>query len=129
MMGCAKSGQREEITNLRSLAAYYSQFLAHNRGRLPANEKDFKNFIKAKGGTALSYKGLSVDDLFVSSRDDKPFVVKYGNDKSWRLADIVIYEQEGRGGTRHAATSIGGYAVMSEEEFSGGKSASIARNR
>jgi hypothetical protein len=119
--GCSESNQIEEQSNLRAIAAYYSQYLAQNRGLLPANEGDFKKFITAKGGEALSYKGLSVDDLFTSSRDGKPFVIKYRGDKSWPLPDLIAYEQEGDDGIRHGATSVGGYAIISDEEFRSGK--------
>ena len=118
--GCAESEQVERQSNLQAIAAYYSQFLAHHRGQLPANEEEFKEFIQAKGGEALAYKGLSVDELFMSSRDGKPFVVRYRVDKSWPAPDLVAYEQEGRDGIRHGATSIGGYAVISDEEFRDG---------
>ena len=124
--GCADGEQYEQQSNLRAIAAYYSQYLAHNRGQLPANEEDFKNFIKAKGGEALAHKGLSVDDLFISSQDGKPFVVKYRSDKSWPLSDVVAYEQEGRDGIRHVATSVGGYEIVSEEEFRSQKLARAA---
>jgi hypothetical protein len=124
--GCGESDEVEQQSNLRAIAAYYSQFLAHHRGQLPANEEEFKKFIQAKGGEALAYKGLSVDELFVSSRDGKPFVVRYRGDKSWPARDLVAYEQEGRDGTRHGATSIGGYAVISDEEFRDGRTVPAA---
>jgi hypothetical protein len=127
--GCAKSEQVERQSNLQAIAAYYSQFLAHHRGQLPANEEEFKKFIQAKGGEALSYKGLSVDELFVSSRDGKPFVVKYRGDKSWPLPDVIAYEQEGDDGIRHGATSVGEYTVISDEEFRSGKTHRAAANR
>jgi hypothetical protein len=127
--GCGQSEQVEEQTNLRAIAAYYSQYLAHHRGQLPANAEDFKRFIKSKGSEALSYKGLSVDDLFTSSRDGKPYIVKYRGDKSWPMPDLVACDQEGRDGIRHCATSVGGYTVVSDEEFRGGKSVPAAANR
>jgi hypothetical protein len=116
-LGCAEGEQVERQSNLQAIAAYYSQFLAHHRGQLPANEEEFKKFIQAKGGEALEYKGLSVDELFISSRDGKPFVVKYRGDKSWPLPDVVAYEQEGDDGLRHGATSVGEYTVIADEEF------------
>jgi hypothetical protein len=127
--GCSDGEQIEQQSNLRAIAAYYSQFLAHNRGQLPANQEEFKKFIQAKGGEALSYKGLSVDELFTSSRDGKPFVVKYRGDKSWPLPDVIVYEQEGDDGLRHGATSIGGYTVISDEEFRSGKTLPTATSR
>jgi hypothetical protein len=115
--GCAEREPYERQPNLRAIAAYYSQYRAHNRGQVPADEKDFKNFIKQQGGVALDHKGITVDDLFVSNRDGKPFVVKYRGDKSWPLPEAVAYEQEGSGGTRHVATIVGEYDEISEAEF------------
>jgi hypothetical protein len=127
--GCAESEQVEQQPNLRAIAAYYSQFLAHHRGQLPANEEEFKKFIQAKGGEALSYKGLTVDELFISSRDSKPFVVKYRGNKSWPLPQVIAYEQDGNDGIRHGATSVGEYTIISNEEFRGGNALPAAANR
>ena len=129
VVGCTESKPVKEQTNLRAIAAYYSQYPAHNRGLMPANEKEFKSFIQAKGGAALSHKGMSIDDLFTSSRDGKPFVVRYRGDKSWPLPNVVAYEQEGHDGTRHAVTDVGGYVVITDEEFRSGKSAPVAATR
>jgi hypothetical protein len=110
--GCGgdRDKQREQ-SNLRALAVYYGQYQAMNRGQLPADEKDFKDFI-VKGGI-----NTDLDSMFISIRDGKPFVVRYRRSKTWPLPDIVIYEQDGRDGTRDVATVVGGYEKMSDEEF------------
>jgi hypothetical protein len=110
--GCGDSEQEEQQSNLRSLAAYYNQYRAHHRGQLPADEKDFKNFIAKSGGNTAN-----VDSVFVSNRDGKSYAIKYRSDKSWRHPDIIAYEQEGRDGTREVATVVGGYEKLSEDEF------------
>jgi hypothetical protein len=115
--GCSGGKRVEEQSNLRSLAAYYSQYLAQHRGKLPADEKELKSFITADLAGSPPQAAASVDDLFISNRDGKPFVVKYRGNKSWRLPDIVAYEQEGGDGTRHVATSVGGYEELTEEAF------------
>src|SRR5687767_5178890 len=107
MAGCAHSEPEEEQSNLRSLAAYYNQYRAHHRGQLPANENDFKTFI------AKSSSNANVDSVFISNRDNKPFVIKYRGDKSWVLRDLIAYEQEGRDGVRDVATVVGGYERLS----------------
>jgi hypothetical protein len=126
--GCAGGKQEQQQTNLRSLAAFYSQYRAEHRGNAPPNEKEFKSFILAKSGKALTERGMTVDELFTSSRDEKPFVVKYSSIKSWGRPDVVVYEQEGRDGLRHVATSVGGYEVLTEDEFLK-KSSSVAIRR
>jgi hypothetical protein len=108
--GCGESEKEEEQSNLRSLAAFYNQYRALHRGQLPADEKDFKDFIAKSGST-------NVDSLFISNRDGTPYVVKYRGDKSWAHREIIAYEQEGRDGSREVATVVGGYEKLSEEEF------------
>jgi hypothetical protein len=122
LAGCAGNIEEEEgQTNLRGLAAYYGQYRAEHRGQIPANEKDFKEYI-AKSGT-----NITMDALFTSNRDGQPFVVKYGSDKSWPLPAATIYEQEGRNGIRHIATTTGGYERWSDEEFN--KQMAAAENK
>jgi hypothetical protein len=111
MAGCAGKERNEEQSNLRSLAVYYGQYRAQHRGQSPANEKEFKEFITKVGSKA------TMEALFTSNRDGKPFVVKYRNDKSWPLPEVAIYEQEGRDGVRDIATVLGGYERWSDELF------------
>src|SRR4051812_31330472 len=89
--GCARGKQEQQQTNLRSLAALYSQYRAEHRGSPPPNENDFKNSIITKSGNALKERGTTIDELFTSNRDGKPFAVKYGSTKSWGLPDVIIY--------------------------------------
>jgi hypothetical protein len=109
--GCRENDQEEEQSNLRLVAMYYNQYRAHHRGRMPADEKDFKKFIASRGGKT------NVDSLLISNRDGKPFVVKYRGNKSWALPEIIAYEQEGRDKAREVATVAGGYEKLSDEEF------------
>jgi hypothetical protein len=126
--GCSSdSGPYKEESNLRALAAYYSQFNAANRGQIPANEKAFKEYIKAeRSARGLPAGDEDVNAFFVSNRDGKPFVVRYRGDKSWPYGDLVAYETEGSGGTRHVATLMGGYEEMSEEQFQNKKVSPVA---
>jgi hypothetical protein len=120
MAGCAESEHEEEESNLRSLAAFYNQYRAQHRGQMPANEKDFKDFIAKSGST-------NVDSLFISNRDGKPYVIKYRGDKSWVPREIIAYEQEGRDGTREVATVVGGYEKLSEQDFQNQMTAPAAK--
>ena len=127
--GCASKAQEEQAQpNLRSLAAYYREYRSQNRGNVPANEKEFKKYITTKSGNTLSERGITVDELFISTRDGKPFVVKYRDTRSWPLPDAIAYERDGRDGVRHVASSVGSYDLLSDDEFAK-KSASIATRR
>jgi hypothetical protein len=116
--GCSTDGAEEHQSNLKGLAAYYGQYQAKNRGQLPPNEKAFKDFIaadlSAAGGTITADK---IDAMFISNRDDKPFVIRYSTDKSWQFPQLIAYEQEGRNGIRHVGYALGGVEAVSEERF------------
>jgi hypothetical protein len=116
--GCSTGDGDEHQTNLRGLAAYYGQYQAKNRGQLPPNEKAFKDFIAADlstGGAPTSAD--KIDAMFVSNRDGKPFVIRYGVDKSWQFPHLMAYEQEGRSGIRHVGYALGGVEAVSDEQF------------
>jgi hypothetical protein len=126
--GCSSGGEPyKEESNLRGLAAYYSQYTAANRGQMPPNEKAFKDFIKAERTARNAPAGdADINAILVSNRDGKPFVIRYRADKSWPYREIVVYEQEGQGGTRHVATLMGGYEEMSDEQLQSQKVAPVA---
>jgi hypothetical protein len=116
-----------EESNLRALAAYYSQFVAANRGQMPPNEKALKEYIKAeRTARKLPAGDADVESFFVSNRDGKTFVIRYRGDKSWPYGEVVAYEQQGADGTRHVATLMGGYEEMTEEQFQGKKVSPVA---
>lgn len=118
LTGCGSGPEGEQQSNLRVLSVWYGQYRSAHGGELPRNEEEFKSFIQARSGDALQKAGIaSVEELFISSRDGKPFVVRYRDDANWPLENAVIYEQEGASGTRHIATPLAGYAEITNEEF------------
>jgi hypothetical protein len=126
--GCATSSEPyNEESNLRALAAYYSQYAAANRGQMPSNEKAFKEYIKAeRTARGEAATDADVESFFISNRDGKPFVIRYRGDKSWPYGELVAYEQFGEGGMRHVATLMGGYDEMTEEHFQSKKVPPVA---
>jgi hypothetical protein len=118
-MGCSTREGEDHKTNLRGLAAYYSQYCARNGGQLPSNEKALKEYISADlTATGAPTSTETIDAMFVSNRDGKPFVIRYGEDKSWQYPNLMAYEQEGRNGMRHVGYAMGGVDVLSEEQLS-----------
>ena len=119
--GCGGSGresQEREESNLKPLALLYGQFIGQHRGRPPASQEEFKEFIRSSGSQQLASFGVTdLESLFVSSRDQKPYVVLYAKDAPVGTARVVAYEQEGRDGTRFVANDLGEVQEVDEARF------------
>jgi len=110
--GCSNAENEATLrqsSNMRSLAIAYGQFTSQNRGRPPRNEEQLRKFIESQPGFVNPDESASIDEIFISSRDGKPYVVRYG-----KSAHIVAYEQEGVDGMRMVATQVGGTEEMDE---------------
>ena len=117
ILGCGK-GQPAERSNLRLISVLYGQFRASHRGDPPRNEKEFKDFIAKEHQQVLSNTGVaSVEELFTSKRDGKPYVIKYLSTKDWPLEGMIAYEQDGAGGSRQVANDLGGTSELTDEQF------------
>ncbi len=102
--GCSENQSAErEQSNLKPLAVFYGQYLGQHRGQPPADEQDFKKFLYAMGKERLEAMQVkNVDELFVSPRDRKPYVVLYGpvpkTGAELPSTTVIAYEQVGKGG-------------------------------
>ena len=86
----------------------------------PASEQELREF--AKQLTAKERDdyliGEDVESIFVSSRDNQPFVIKYNlNVKPGGEPRAVAWEATGQEGRRYVALSIGYVEEYSEETF------------
>ena len=118
-IGCGGSGSRREPheSNLRLVAVLYRQYSSAHGGEAPRDAKDFRTYVQSLGPGVLERAGLSgMDELFVSTRDGKPFAVKYQSG-NWKLENAIAYEQEGTGGTRFVVTELGGVSEITKEQF------------
>jgi hypothetical protein len=123
-VGCGgskmKAASREQ-SNLKALSILYCQFLRQHRGRPPANEAEFKQFVRSLFSAGpTSSGGKNPDDVFVSSRDGKPYVVLYGRVQGPPGpggTPVVAYEQEGAGGMRLVAGSMGAVEDVDQARF------------
>jgi hypothetical protein len=120
-LGCAGSAtsvnQQQEELKLRGLLNLYA-YAGRELGHSPHNEEEFKKFVQEKGGDVVSrLKLASVDDLFVSSRDGKPYVVQYAPPKSQTAGEVVAYEAEGANGKRLVCYETGEVRELNSEEF------------
>lgn len=116
--GCGGGGPSQEeqqlASNMQGLAIAYGQCTSQNRGRPPQNEAQLRQFIKSLGPQWLEqYKAETVDDIFVSSRDGKPYVILFGKPG----VHYIAYEQEGVDGKRFVADNLGTTEEMDEATF------------
>jgi hypothetical protein len=121
-VGCTRTAsQPTESSNMKPLAVFYGQYLAAHRGQPPANEAEFKTFLKTlRPETLQSLEVTDVDSLFLSKRDQKPYVIKYGK-VTGPLGPggmpVMAYEQEGVAGKRYIATMVGAVAEVDDARF------------
>ena len=113
--GCGTVAESEDVaeqrSNLRALAAAYGSYVKNNRGRVPKNEKSFRKWIE-KQGSVEDFGAQSLDEMFISSRDDEPYVVVYGKPKK-----VVAYEAVGIDGSRYIADDLGIVQEVDEATF------------
>ena len=120
--GAQRKAREIAESNLKPLAILYGQYIGQHRGRPPGNEAEFKAFIKSLPPARLATltANRDADSLFISPRDGKPYVVLYGRSKGPPGpggAPVVAYEQEGRGGRRFVASSMGAIEEVDDAAF------------
>lgn len=98
--------------SMRALAMGYGQFVAQNRGRPPKNEAQFRKFFEANPLFLDGFGVESIDDVFVSPRDNEPYEIVYG-----KRAKIVAYEKVGVDGKRIVADDLGIVQEVDEAQF------------
>lgn len=99
------------------------------RRKAPADEQEFKEFISANL-SEVHREILGVSDpekFFISPRDGKPFVVRYGatisstptdpSKASLLNGDVVAYEAEGKAGYRQVISSMGHFTELTLDEL------------
>lgn len=116
-LGCGSGAESADVaelrSNMRSLAVAYGNYIKSNRGRAPKSEKQFRAWIEKQGDDELVILGVdSIDDIFISTRDNEPYVVVYG--KSER---VVAYEAVGVDGQRYIADNVGSIELVDEARF------------
>jgi hypothetical protein len=122
-LGCSSQGTgadaAPDTSRIKELAALYSSYMELHGRRPPASEAEFKEFVAKDGAPLLKEAGVSaVDDLFVSPRDNQPYVVHYGQDAAKRLdRGPVIYERNGVNGRRLVGHRLGYVNEVDETEF------------
>jgi hypothetical protein len=118
LAGCGKqTGEVSPVqSNLGWLGSQYGMFVSSHRGRPPKNDEEFRKYIE-KTATPQELdrlKAKSVDELFTSPRDGKPFkMVTYAKLPGLTKGQpppappVVLYEEAGQGG-KFAVAYLGG---------------------
>lgn len=124
--GCysrGKSNKAEEASPLKPIAKFYGDFINQHQGRPPSGEAEFKAFLKeATNADRLkdTFKITDIDKLLISPRDNKPYVIYYGNisnNQGPGGAPVVAYEKVGVAGKRFIASALGAVAEVDEATF------------
>lgn len=121
LVGCGIGGSAnvsKATSHLRILASQYSA-ATRARNKPPADEAEFKKFVNERvdGAGLERYDIQSPEELFISKRDGKPFVVFYGKKPKGVDPEVVAYEQEGIDGKRWVAFSLGNIEEVDETRF------------
>jgi hypothetical protein len=115
--GSNADSRRLQSSRLRDVISLYI-YAGRALGRPPRDETEFKEFINNQGGKVLEKVGVSsADEMLVSERDGKPFVVLYKKPTSDKAAGIVAYEAEGVDGVRDVGYELGNISEMNEDQF------------
>ena len=108
---------------LRQLAILYGKYRHSHHGQPPADEAQFKQFIKSLDARQLTAAGVTaaeVDTLFVSPRDGQPYEIRYDTSPAKGpegTAAAVVVERVGAGGKRFVAYSTGQVEEIDEAGY------------
>lgn len=125
--GCGNSKDPKSMiaaandSNVKRLATMYSFFHLKNNFKGPKNEAELREFIEAQDVKRLSLADIdpaNLDDLFVSERDQEPFVIRYGKDTYIRGPSIpVVFEATGVDGMRQIGFCNGSMQEVDADEY------------
>ena len=108
--GCGGSSAKSMVAaaadnNMKKLGALYLQFQIQNTDEAmigPADETEFKEFIRNQRPEGLDFLGVDVgqlDDMFVGERDSKPLKIRWSVKGFLRGPSVpVFFEEEGFNG-------------------------------
>lgn len=116
--GCSGSNATPASKTAFSAVVSLHTMMVVTTGRPPKSEEAFKEFIAANGSAAMERAGVaSVDELLVSNRDGKPYVIIYGKPPAGVAHDVIVFEQEGIDGKRLVGRNTGFIAELDESQF------------
>ena len=107
--GCGESDPADLLaaandSNIQRLSNLYEAYQSRHNWRGPKDEESFKSFLKGWNPKKLSNIGVdpeTIDDVFISSRDGEPFMVRYDVPGHIMGSDAaVVFESTGVDGQR-----------------------------
>jgi len=125
LVGCSESVSTKisalNETGIQRLANCYTFYHVKNGYRGPRNEADFREFIASpnneKGFKRAGIDTSDIDAMFISSRDNQPFRVKYKvPGSSFGFSAPIIFETEGVDGEIMVGFGGAKTELMSKEE-------------
>ena len=123
LAGCGESAAKkeaEEKDHLKILALQFGKYLGAHRGAGPANEQQFKDFLKSRKTELAEMQINDIDALFTSPRDGQPYVIVYGfkpGPSPSPAGRVIAYEQKGVDGRRFVAFDTTAVQEMDETKF------------
>ncbi|HEX3151442.1 MAG TPA: hypothetical protein VHR66_25415 [Gemmataceae bacterium] len=125
--GCSKDDKPQDDSerNLKALAVLFGKYSNKNRGAGPANEADFKKWIKSLPGSeleGLNVNGVNSDAMFTSPRDNQPYgiawkFVQTGVPNPNAPGPMVVWEQTGVNGKRKVSDMLGRVEEIDQATF------------
>ena len=122
-LGCSSqknvADEKPNDSHIKPITSLYTGYMNRHADRPPASEAEFKQFIAEGGDAVLKAAGVStLEELFVSPRDNQPYVILYGNDAARLISrGIVVYERNGNGGRRLVGYRMGFVNEVDDAEF------------
>jgi hypothetical protein len=122
-LGCGSQGAATDAeadpSRIKELTTLYMSYMNRNGDRPPASEAEFKRFVAERGQPLFESAGVSAaDELFVSPRDNEPYVILYGHEAAKLISrGIVIHERTGVGGRRLVGNRGGSVEEVDEAQF------------
>jgi len=114
--GCSDNAlESPTAKRIKGLGTMFLDHAAAKSGPGPANEKEFRDYLKSKPDFVLDMNGVDpkdIDGTFKSLRDNEPFVVLYGSSVttfSGTSTQVLAHEKTGQGGKRlvvYASTKV-----------------------
>lgn len=108
-------------SNVRRLGNLYQAYRLRNSFQGPKDQAEFVAFLKqGMAPERLERMGVDPDDiegLFISDRDGKPLVIRYGVDGGLGAVDAVVFEAEGRTGKRQVGFTDGSVQEVDDVRY------------
>lgn len=123
LIGCAAqpSTPKQSVdVEVKRLGIAYMKFLGRHQGKSPADRAELEQFIKVMPEGERSAIGIhDIAEIFHSSRDGEPLVVRYGIavPPPGPNPTVIAYEQTGMNNKRMVVYGNGGIEEITSEKL------------